>query len=91
MGQAKKHEKWQKFAVLDTGLHGFFSPAKTQSLHKIKKQKIGHREGFRQIQVFCFRFDNCNNTILVYAYILIYCRLAVVSGCVKVVVLKLLC
>jgi len=25
---------------------------------------IGHREGFRQIQVFCFRFDNCNNTIL---------------------------
>ena len=37
-------------------------------------------------QVFCFRFDNCNNTILVYAYILIHYRLAVVSGCVKVVV-----
>ncbi len=37
-------------------------------------------------QVFYFRFDNCNNAILVYAYILIYCRLAVLSGCVKVVV-----
>jgi len=58
-----------------------------------KGKKIGHGEGFRQIQVFCFRFDNCNNTILVYAYILIYYRLAMVSvsGCVKVVVLKLLC
>jgi hypothetical protein len=31
---------------------------------------ISHREGFKQIQVFCFRFDNCNNTMLVYAYIL---------------------
>ena len=40
-------------------------------------------------QVFCFRFDNCNNTILVYAYILIHYRLAVVSGCVKVVVLNM--
>ena len=53
---------------------------------------VGHREGFRregfrQIQVFCFRFDNCNNTILVYAYILTYYRLAVVSGCVKVVLI----
>ena len=49
---------------------------------KIKK-KIGYREDFRQIQVqvFCFRFDNCNNTILVYAYILIYYHLTVVSGC----------
>jgi len=51
-----------------------------------EKAKIGHIEGFRQIQVFCFRFDNCNNAILVYAYVLIYYRLAVVSGCVKVVV-----
>jgi len=40
----------------------------------------------RSGQVFCFWFDNCNNTILVYAYILIYYRLAVVSGCVKVAV-----
>ena len=59
---------------------------KKQGVERLYYEEIGHREGFRQIQVFCFRFDNCNNTILVYAYILIYYRLAVLSGCVKVVV-----
>jgi len=67
-------------------LYGGLYYTKFQTKVKKKRQKIGHREGFRQIQVFCFRFDNCNNTILVYAYILIYYRLAVVSGYVKVVV-----
>ena len=61
-----------------------FLPPRTQRfkilINRGFSQIFSYREGFKQIQVFCFRFGNCNNTTLVYAYILIYYRLAVVSG-----------